>query len=316
MLQYDLIIVGGGASGLSAGIEALKQGIKKVLILERNSELGGNLNLFIHVGFGKEYLGNSVTGPEFATKLIEDYKLLGGEFKVDSEVLEITDNKVVTFVSPIDGMNDIKGESIILASGCRERFTGNINVPIHKYIGIFTMVAAHRLVNLSGYLPGKEIFIVGKNKWSLLLARRLIIEGSNVKAIIDNSKNGFIGDESLEIIEGFNINIIRDSEIVELLGNERLEMVKIHNKIDGSIENIQCDSLILTVGYYPEASYLKGTSVELDNDGIINVLDYKTSINGIYACGTILTGEHGINNSSEDGTKVGRIVSNLRKCNC
>lgn len=315
MLQYDLVIIGGGASGLSAGVSALKEGIKKVLILERNSDLGGNLNLFIHKGFGEYYLNKKVTGPELSTHLIKDYKALGGEFKVDSQVLKVTNEKIVTFVSPKCGVVGIKANFIILASGCREKYTGNIIVPIHKYTGVFTIASAHKLVNFQGYLPGKEVVILGRNEWALLLARRLIIEGANIKALIDYSESGFITEDELKIIDGFDINIIENSRIIEISGKERIQNVVIENIDNGVLSNIQCDSLILTVGYYPEIDFITKANIELDEEDVPEVCDYEISIKDIYACGTILHGESGVLNSGEEGYKVGKIVSEKIKRN-
>ena len=143
MNKYDLIIVGAGASGLSAGVSALKSGIKSVLILEKEDVLGGNLNLFIDNGFGEYYLNNIVTGPELGSILIKDYKELGGEYKVNTRVLEINRDKIITYVNPNEGIQEVEANAIILAAGCREKYTGNIMIPIHKFTGIFTTGAAH-----------------------------------------------------------------------------------------------------------------------------------------------------------------------------
>ena len=313
MLQYDLIIIGGGASGLSAGVSALQHGIKKVLILERNNDLGGNLNLFIHGGFGKYYLGEEVTGPELASELIREFKAQGGEYKLDTEVLELTTNKVVTYVNPNDGIQDIKGKAIIIASGCREKFTGNINIPIHKYTGIYTLVSAHKLVNFQGYLPGKEVVILGKNNWSLILARRLLVEGAKVKAIIDGSNKGFLDDKGKDFIRGFDINIIKNSRVIDIHGNEKVGSVDVENNKDGSITKIDCDSLILTVGHFPEVNFIKKANIALNNKKEILVNNNETSAKGIFACGTVLTRDTQIFKSGEDGYKAAEIVSKYLK---
>lgn len=313
MLQYDLIIIGGGAAGLSAGVSALQNGIKKVLILERNIDLGGNLNLFIHGGFGKYYLGEEVTGPELASKLIREFKAQGGEYKVDTEVLELTTSKVVTYVNPNDGIQDIKGKAIIIASGCREKFTGNINIPIHKYTGIYTLVSAHKLVNFQGYLPGKEVVILGKNNWSLILAIRLLVEGAKVKAIIDGSNKGFLDEKGKDFIRGFDINIIKNSRVVDINGNERIGSIDIENNKDGIITRIDCDSLILTVGYFPEINFIKKANIALNDKKEILVNNNETSAKGIFACGTVLTRDTQIFKSGEDGYKTGEIVSQYIK---
>lgn len=313
MLQYDLIIIGGGAAGLSAGVSALKNGIKSVLILERDSYLGGNLNLFIHGGFGKYYLDEEVTGPELASELIREFKAQGGEYKLDTEVLELTTSKVVTYVNPNDGIQDVKGKAIIIASGCREKFTGNINIPIHKYTGIYTLVSAHKLVNFQGYLPGKEVVILGKNNWSLILARRLLVEGAKVKAIIDGSNKGFLDENGKNFISGFDINIIKNSRVVDINGNERIGSIDIENNKDGTITKIDCDSLILTVGHFPEVGFIKKTNISLNDKNEILVHNNETSAKGIFACGTILTRDTQIFKSGEDGYKTGQIVAEYIK---
>lgn len=317
MLQYDLVIIGGGASGLSAGVSALQNGIKKVLILERNSDLGGNLNLFIHGGFGKYYLGKDVTGPELGSELIREFKANGGEYKLDTEVLEITNDKLVTYVNPDEGIQGVKAKAIIIASGCRERFTGNINIPIHKYTGIYTLVSAHKLINLQGYLPGKEVVILGNNNWALLLATRLIIEGAKVKAIIQKSNKEFLDSREKRFIEYMDINIIKNSRVVDLHGNERIESVDIENKEDKSITNISCDSLVLTIGYFPEIAFVRKANIHIDEEKNLIVKNNETSAKGIFACGTVLTRDTDLFKSGDDGYKVGQLVSNyLKKYSC
>ncbi|MBE6054320.1 MAG: FAD-dependent oxidoreductase [Clostridium sartagoforme] len=313
MLQYDLIIIGGGASGLSAGVSALQHGIKKVLLLERSNDLGGNLNLFIHGGFGRYYLGKDVTGPELGSELIREFKAHGGEYKLDTEVLELTTNKIVTYVNPNEGIQDVIGRAIIIASGCREKFTGNINIPIHKYTGIYTIVSAHKLMNLHGYLPGKEVIILGKNNWSLILARRLIIEGAKVKAIVDRSNKKNLDDKSEKIITDMNINIINNSRVVDLNGNERIESIDIEDRENKNIETINCDSLILTVGYFPEIEFVRKANINIDGNKNLIVKNNETSAKGIFACGTVLTRDTELYRSGEDGYKVGELVANYIK---
>ncbi|MGL5086385.1 MAG: NAD(P)/FAD-dependent oxidoreductase, partial [Clostridium sp.] len=302
--------------GLTAGVEALKRGIKEVVIIERNDDLGGNLNIFIHKGFGEYYLGEEVTGPELSSFLIREFKALGGIIKVESQVLEITKGRVVSYVNPKEGFTEVSASTIIIARGCRDRYTGNIIVPIHKYTGVFTIGAAHRLINLEGYLPGKEVVILGKSKWALILARRLIVEGAEVKAIIDNSPNGFITEEELDIVDGFNIPIINMANVIELSGNEKIESVGIQSEEDESIINVSCDCLILSVGYFPEIDFLRKAKIKLDNDKLrLETRGYETSIKGIFACGTVLDGEAGIGNSGDEGCRVGEIVADYLNMN-
>lgn len=313
MIQYDLVIIGGGASGLSAGISALRNGIKKVLILDRNIDLGGNLNLFINNGFGEYYLNRNVTGPELASKLIRDYRKLNGAFKSDTEVLKVSNDKIIRYVNPEEGIQEIKANSIIIATGCREKFTGNIDIPIHKYVGILTLFSALRLINIHGYLPGKNVVIVGDNKVASILARRLIIEGSKNVTFLDISVNG-LEDEYKDIFEGFNVNLKRCKKIIEVYGKERIESLDIMNFDTGEIENISCDSLILKVGYYPELGTLRQSIIEKKENGFIKINDnFETSSPGIFACGTLTKGESLIFESGEEGYKVGEIVAKYIK---
>lgn len=309
MIQYDLVIIGGGASGLPAGVAALKDGIKKVLILDRNIDLGGNMNLFIHNGFGEYYLGKKVTGPDLASTLIREYRTLKGNFKVNTEVLKVSNDKVIRYVNPEEGIQEVKATSIILATGCREKFTGNIDVPIHKYIGILTLISALKLINIHGYLPSKEVVIVGDNKIASILARRLMVEGAKKVTLLDISKEG-LKKEYKEIFDGFNVNIIRCKKIIEIYGKDRIESLDIVNSDNGKIQNISCDSLILKVGYYPENGTLKRSTIEKDENNFLKIkTNFETSIPGIFACGTLIGGEDLIFDSGEQGYEVGKIVA-------
>lgn len=310
MNKYDLIIVGAGASGLSAGVSALKSGIKSVLILEKEDVLGGNLNLFIDNGFGEYYLNNIVTGPELGSILIKDYKELGGEYKVNTRVLEINRDKIITYVNPNEGIQEVEANAIILAAGCREKYTGNIMIPIHKFTGIFTTGAAHRLVNYSGYLPGKEVIITGDDMWTFILARRLVIEGANLKGIVTERKC-FNRDE-LDIVNGFNIPIIYTSEVIEIEGEERVNLAKVKNIETEEITSIECDSLILSVGYLPDNDFIRKMSLIMDGDRIYSE-NNKISVEGIFITGTMEKGITDLFKSGENGFKVGKQVAKYLK---
>lgn len=310
MNKYDLVIIGSGASGLSAGVSALKSGVKNVLILEKEETLGGNLNLFINNGFGQYYLDKVVTGPELASILIKDYKELGGKYKIDTRVLDVNRDKIITYVNPNEGIQEIEAKSIILAVGCREKYTGNIMIPIHKFTGIFTTGSAHRLINYSGYLPGKEVVISGSNIWTLILARRLVIEGAKIKGIITERKS-FNRDE-LDVINGFNIPIIYQSEVIEIEGEERINLTRIKNIYTDEITSIECDSLVLSVGYLPDTDFIRKMSIVMDDNTIKNENNH-TSVEGIFVCGTMESGVTSLLNSGENGYKVGKQVSEYLK---
>lgn len=306
MNRYDLVIIGSGASGLSAGVSALKSGVKNVLIIEKEDVLGGNLNLFINNGFGEYYLDKKVTGPELGSILIKDYEALGGEYKVNTRVLDVNRDKIISYVNPGEGIQEIQANAIILAAGCREKYTGNIMIPIHKFIGIFTTASAHRLVNFSGYLPGKDILISGSNMWTLIVARRLVIEGANIKGIVTERKS-FNRDE-LDIINGFNIPVIYQSEVIEVEGEERINLARINNIDTDEITSIECDSLILSIGYLPDTDFIRKMSIIMNDDMVHNENNH-TSVEGIFVCGTMENGIESLFNSGENGFKVGQQVA-------
>ena len=302
MEKYDLVVIGSGASGLVSAITAMKEGVKNVLIIEKEEDLGGNLNLFIHDGLGSFYLGEKATGPEFASTMIEDYNNLGGKYLIGTKVLEINNEKIITVINSEKGIYDIEAGAIILATGCKEKFTGNIMIPVDRYTGIFTIASAHRLVNFHGYLPGKEVVIQESGRWSMILARRLFIEGAKIKALV-TSKNS-LHPEELKILDSFNIPIIYNGRVSEIGGAERVEWVAVVVN-EQEEELIECDSLILSVGYYPEIDLLRKLDIDIKT---INTIE-----DGFFACGTVKHGIHGLFSSGEDGYVVGHLASQYIK---
>ena len=204
----------------------------------------------------------------------------------------------------------MKTYAIILAAGCREKYTGNIMIPIHKFTGIFTTGSAHRLVNYSGYLPGKEVIIIGDNMWTLVLARRLVIEGANIKGIVTERKC-FNRDE-LDLVNGFNIPIIYTSEVIEIEGEERVNLAKVRNIETEEVTSIECDSLILSVGYLPDNDFIRKMSLMTDGDRVYSE-NNQTSVEGIFITGTMEKGIKDLFKSGENGFKVGKQVAEYLK---
>ena len=310
MQNYDLAIIGAGAAGLSAAIAAMNKGVKNIIIIEKNSVMGGNLNLFINDGFGEYYLGKKVTGPELASILIEEYKNYNGNYKTNTQVLDINSDKIITYINPDEGIGEIKAKAIIAASGCREKYTGNIVVPINKYTGIFTNAVTHRLINYQGYLPGKEVMLVGNNIWTAILARRLIIEGAKVKSVM--TKFDSFEEKAKKILDSFNIPTICNSEIVEINGDDRIKGARIKNTKTNKFNTIECDSLVLSVGYLPEVEYLKGLNLKNKNGFLIHD-NNELSFKGIFACGTITKGRDSLFTSGIEGYEVGMKVAEYMK---
>lgn len=310
MKKYDIIIVGGGLSGMTAAISASEKGAGEILILEREDYLGGILVQCIHNGFGENLMDETLTGPEFAEYFIEKIKSLNIDYKLNTMVLDINNNKVVTAVSSEEGIVEYKASAIILATGCREKYNGNINVPMHKYAGIYTVGSAHKFINFQGYIPGKNVVILGSSDIAIIVARRLIIEGAKVKAIVENQP--YINSQRKSIvrcIDEFNIPLRLGYSVTEVIGDERVKAVII-SKIDengralnDTEEKVDCDCLLLSVGWMPESDLPQKARIKISSStgGPLVDKSYETSQSGIFACGNLIH----IYSWAEDAAKEG-----------
>lgn len=315
MNQYDLIVIGGGISGMTAAMEAAKNGVKNILIIEREKTLGGILNQCIHIGFGKKLLKTSVSGTEYINYIQKEIEKSNITVLLKTEVLDLSMDKIVTYVNSKDGVVEVKASAIILATGCREKYTGSIVIPTNSFTGIYTVGSAHKVINIDGYLPGKQSVIVANNKWALIVARRLIVEGGNVKALLIMKNDNFkFNDEDKDIIEGFDIPVIENSKLMSILGNERIEKVKIKHIESDQEEIIECDSLLLSVGYFPEIELGKKINIKIDDKTLgPEVNNYSTSVNGVYACGNLIYGIEALNEQDVNGIEAGKVVAEYIK---
>lgn len=315
MSSYDLIIIGAGIAGMTAALGAVQSGIKDILILEREAYVGGLINQCIHNGFGKKFLGEYVTGTEYVNFIEEELEILNVEISLNTTVLDITSGKVVTYVNSKDGVNEVKAGAIIFATGAKEKYAGSVMIPTNGLTGIFTVGEAHREVNLDGYLPGKKTIIVAKNKWGFILARRLIIEGGNVEAIIlEDSFEEIRNTEIDNIIDGFDIPIIEKSRVIEIEGRSRIEKIKILDLNDKTIIERKCDSLVLSVGFIPENGLIKKLKIDINSEMLgPNVTDFKTSLDGFFACGNVIYGESAFIMEETDGIECGMKASEYIK---
>lgn len=307
MPSYDLIVIGAGIAGMTSAMGAANAGVKKILIIEKESVVGGIINQCIHSGFGEKFLGESVTGPEYINFIQKQLDKSRIEIMLNTTLLDVTREKVVTYVNSNDGVKDVTSGAIIFAMGSKEKYSGNVVIPTNGLTGIFTVGEAHRIINLEGYLPGRKTIIIAKDKWGFIVARRIVIEGGNIEGVvIENSFEDTVDSEINNIIYGFDIPVIENSRVIEIEGNTRIQRVKIMNLKDNQIEEKECDSLFLSVGFIPENSILKKLKIDINSEILgPEVADFKTSLDGFFACGNIVYGENALRMQEIDGVECG-----------
>ena len=293
----DLVIIGGGPAGMSAAIAAYEQGIRDILILERDENLGGILQQCIHNGFGLHKFGEELTGPEYAWKYEKKVRELGIETKCNTMVLDITEDKVITATNAQEGIFQLKAKAIILAMGCRERSKGALNIAGSRPAGIYSAGTAQKFVNMKGYLPGKNVVILGSGDIGLIMARRMTLEGAKVHAVCELMPySGGLARNIQQCLNDFNIPLKLSHTVVQIHGKERLEGVTIaqvdenRRPIEQTREFIPCDTLLLSVGLIPENELTKAANVALSpiTSGAIVDQDRQTTIPGVFACGNVL----------------------------
>ena len=292
----DLVIIGGGPAGMSAAVAAYESGIKDILILERDEKLGGILQQCIHNGFGLHKFGEELTGPEYALRYEEKVKELGIECKMNTMVLDVTD-KTITATNKEDGIFMVEAKAVILAMGCRERSKGALNIPGSRPSGIFSAGTAQKFVNMKGYMPGKEVVILGSGDIGLIMARRMTLEGAKVKAVCELMPySGGLIRNIEQCLNDFDIPLKLSHTVVDIHGKERLEGVTIakvdenRKPIEETKEYISCDTLLLSVGLVPENELTKKAGIDLDNitGGAVVNQNRETSVEGVFACGNVL----------------------------
>ncbi|MCL2610944.1 MAG: NAD(P)/FAD-dependent oxidoreductase [Defluviitaleaceae bacterium] len=323
MRKVDILIIGGGPAGLSAGIEAYKQGVKNILIIERNKILGGILNQCIHNGFGLHYFKEELTGPEYADKLIKEARVLDIPIALETMVLNLTKDKIVTVLSE-NGIEDIEAKTVILAMGCRERPRGAINIPGERCAGVFSAGTAQEMVNLKGLKVGKEAVILGSGDIGLIMARRLTFEGTKVKCVVELMPySSGLKRNIVQCLDDFGIPLKYNSTIIDIVGKDRVEGVYIA-KVDeskipiiGTEEFISCDTILLSVGLLPENELSKTADVELFSltGGPIVNSNLHTNIDGIFACGNVLHVHDLVDNVSLEGEQAARSAVKYLKTN-
>ena len=315
MKQIDLVILGGGPAGLAAAIAAYEAGVRDLVILERDRELGGILNQCIHNGFGLHTFKEELTGPEYAARFAREALTLGIPYKLNTMVLDLSADRVVTAVNRTDGLFQLKAKAVVLAMGCRERPRGALNIPGTRPAGIYTAGTAQRLVNMEGFLPGRRVVILGSGDIGLIMARRMTLEGAKVLCVAELMPySGGLKRNIVQCLDDFGIPLKLSHTVVDIQGKERVTGVTIaqvdekSKPIPGTEEHIPCDTLLLSVGLIPENELSKAVGVELSpvtNGPTVNE-SLETSIPGVFACGNVLHVHDLVDYVSEEAQQAGK----------
>ncbi len=324
-MKHEIVIIGGGPAGLAAAVAARKAGIQDILILERDSSLGGILNQCIHNGFGLHTFKEELTGPEYAARYIDMAKKEQIPYRLNTMVIDISEKREVTMISREHGMETIEAGAVILAMGCRERPRGALNIPGYRPAGIYSAGTAQRLMNMEGCSVGKEVVILGSGDIGLIMARRMTLEGAKVKVVAELMPySGGLKRNIVQCLDDYGIPLKLSHTVVDIQGKERVTGITLakvgadRKPIPGTEEHYSCDTLLLSVGLIPENELSKAAGVEMNRvTSGPNVNDrLETSVEGIFACGNVLHVHDLVDYVSEEaalaGTNAAAYVKALR----
>ena len=316
-MNYELVIIGGGPAGLAAAAAAYDAGCRSILILERDTQLGGILNQCIHNGFGLHTFGEELTGPEYAARFIAQVRDRGIEYKLNTMVLSISEEKHITAVNREDGLLEIDARAIILTMGCRERSRGALNIPGYRPAGIYSAGTAQRLVNIEGYLPGRRVVILGSGDIGLIMARRMTLEGAKVLVVAELLPySGGLKRNIVQCLDDFGVPLKLSHTVVNIEGKERVSGVTIaevgpdRKPIPGTEIHYDCDTLLLSCGLIPENELSRGMGVALSpvTNGPVVDESLQTSIPGVFAAGNVLHVHDLVDYVSEEAAAAGRAA--------
>ena len=325
MEEYDIVIIGGGPAGLAAALNARHQGIERLLILERDKELGGILNQCIHNGFGLHTFKEELTGPEYAWRYIRQVLEQKISYRLNTMVVDVAQEdgwKIVTAMSREKGMTMLRARAVILAMGCRERPRGALNVPGFRPAGIYTAGTAQRLVNMEGYMPGREVVILGSGDIGLIMARRMTLEGATVKVVAEiMPKSGGLTRNIVQCLEDYGIPLKLNHTVIDIKGKDHIEGVTLaqvdENKepVPGTQEAYRCDTLLLSVGLIPENELTRGLGARMDEKTHGPVVDERlqTTVAGVFACGNVLHVHDLADHVSQEAAEAGKHAADYVK---
>ena len=318
MSKVDLVIIGGGPAGMSAAVAAYDAGLRDILILERDTSLGGILRQCIHNGFGLHRFKEELTGPEYAYRYEQQVRERNIPFKLNTMVLDVSADKVVTAMNSEDGMFTIEAKASILAMGCRERPKGALNISGSRPSGIFTAGTAQKFVNMDGYMPGKKVVILGSGDIGLIMARRMTLEGAKVEAVCELMPySGGLARNIEQCLNDFGIPLMLSHTVVEIHGGDRVTGVTIakvderRRPIAETRQYIECDTLLLSCGLIPENELTRGAGIPIDRitNGAVVDQNRQTATEGVYACGNVLHVHDLVDYVSEESEIAGKAAA-------